>query len=50
MSDNIIIDEMSMVGRRCFGQIDELLQQATGVKEPFGGLNLILVGYASPRR
>ena len=40
----IIIDEMSMVGRRALGQIDELLRQATGKEEVFGGLSVILVG------
>ena len=41
----IIIDEMSMVGRRALGQIDELLRQAKGqTKAPFGGLSVILVG------
>ena len=40
----LIIDEMSMVGRRALGQIDELLRQATGIESPFGGLSIILVG------
>lgn len=41
----VIIDEMSMVGRRSLGQIDELLKQAKGNdKEWFGGINVILVG------
>ena len=41
---HIIIDEMSMVGRRSLGQVDFLLQCARGNKELFGGLNVILVG------
>jgi hypothetical protein len=41
---HIIIDEMSMVGRRSLGQVDALLQKACGNKELFGGLNIILVG------
>lgn len=40
----VIIDEMSMVGRRALGQIDEMLRQATGRNDWFGGLSLILVG------
>ena len=40
----LIIDEMSMVGRRSLGQIDHLLRQATGVDTPFGGLSVLLVG------
>ena len=40
----LIIDEMSMVGRRSLGQIDHLLRQATGVETPFGGLSVLLVG------
>jgi len=40
----LIIDEMSMVGRRSLGQIDELLRQAKGVEQPFGGLSVLLVG------
>ena len=39
-----IIDEMSMVGRRSLGQIDEMLRQMTGVDDWFGGLSVILVG------
>ena len=41
---HIIIDEMSMVGRRSLGQVDALLQKARGNTELFGGLNVILVG------
>ena len=41
---HIIIDEMSMVGRRSLGQVDALLQKATGNKALFGGKNIILVG------
>ena len=41
----LIIDEMSMVGRRALGQIDELLRQAKGKDDEwFGGINVILVG------
>eukprot|EP00854_Cymbomonas_tetramitiformis_P027270 gene27270-33584_t len=41
----VIIDEMSMVGRRSLGHIDELLKQATRDDDSlFGGLNVILVG------
>ena len=39
-----IMDEMSMVGRLSLGLIDELLRAATKRGEPFGGINLILVG------
>lgn len=40
----IIVDEMSMVGRRSLGQIDELLRQAKGNQQPFGGISVLLVG------
>lgn len=40
----LIIDELSMVGRRALGQIDELLRQAKGNDELFGHVNVILVG------
>ena len=43
-----ILDEMSMLGRRNLGQIDELLRCATNRDEPFGGINLILVGVRDP--
>ena len=33
-----------MVGRRALGQIDEMLRQATGCEDWFGGLSIILVG------
>ena len=33
-----------MVGRRALGQIDEMLKQAMGSAEWFGGLSVILVG------
>ena len=39
-----ILDEMSMLGRRNLGQIDELLRCATNRDETFGGINPILVG------
>ena len=42
--DYLIIDEMSMVGRRALGQIDHLLRRATGINSPFGGKSIILVG------
>lgn len=47
---HVIIDEMSMIGRRSLGYIDELMRQATGnANEKFGGLNIILVGdHGSP--
>jgi hypothetical protein len=45
---HIIIDEMSMVGRRSLGQVDFLLQLARGSKDRFGGLNVILVGVRRP--
>jgi ATP-dependent DNA helicase PIF1 len=37
----IIIDEMSMVGRRSLGHIDELLRQATGRETWFGGKSIV---------
>lgn len=41
----IIIDEMSMLGRRSLGQIDHILRHALKrTDEPFGGLSIILVG------
>ena len=40
----LIIDEMSMVGRRSLGQVDDLLRQAKGREQPFGGINVLLVG------
>ena len=40
----VIIDEISMVGRRTFYLIDTRLQQLTGVRAPFGGLSVIAVG------
>ena len=49
---HIIIDEMSMVGRRSLGQVDALLKQARGHDaekgELFGGLDIILVGECVP--
>ena len=44
---HVIIDEHSMVGRRCLGQIDQLMKMANGGRwrnEPFGGISVILVG------
>ena len=40
----VIIDEISMVGKRTFDFIDTRLQQLTGVRAPFGGLSVIAVG------
>ena len=40
----LIIDEMSMVGRRSLGMIDHLLQQAKGSNAPFGGVSVLFVG------
>ena len=45
--DYLIIDEMSMVGRRSLSHIDQLLRQAKGrAHDRFGGMSLILVGFA----
>ena len=38
------------VGRRSLGQIDELLRQAKGCEEPFGGISIILVGEIDTNR
>ena len=41
----IVIDEMSMVGRRALGHISHLLALGTGQhNQPFGGISVILVG------
>ena len=40
----VIIDEISMVGKRTFDLIDTRLQQLTGIRAPFGGLSVIAVG------
>ena len=40
----VIIDELSMVGKRTFDFIDTRLQQLTGIRAPFGGLSVIAVG------
>jgi hypothetical protein len=40
----LIIDEMSMVGRRSLAHIDEMLRQAKGNEGMFGNMNIILVG------
>ena len=40
----VIINEISMVGKRTFDFIDTRLQQLTGVRAPFGGLSVIAVG------
>ena len=39
----VIIDEISMVGKRTFDFIDTRLQQLTGIRAPFGGLSVIAV-------
>ena len=43
----LILDEMSMVGRRSLAHIDEMLRQAKGSDEKFGNMNIILVGKAT---
>ena len=40
----VIIDEISMVGKKTFDFIDTRLQQLTGIRAPFGGLSVIAVG------
>ena len=40
----VIIDEISMVGKRTLDFIDTRLQQLTGVRAPFGGWSVIAVG------
>ena len=40
----LILNEISMVGRRSLGHIDDLLRQARNNDLPFGGINIILVG------
>ena len=40
----LVVDEMSMVGRRLLGHLDSRLQQIKGCSKPFGGVNVILVG------
>ena len=40
----VIIDEISMVGNQTQSFIDKRLQQLTGTKAVFGGLNVIAVG------
>ena len=40
----VIIDEISMVGKRTFDFIDTRLQQLTGIRAHFGGLSVIAVG------
>ena len=40
----VIIDEISMVGNKMLSFIDTRLQQLTGTKAAFGGLNGIAVG------
>ena len=39
----IIIDEISMVGKRLLNFIDTCLQQLTGTKRDFGGISIIAV-------
>jgi ATP-dependent exoDNAse (exonuclease V) alpha subunit len=40
----IIIDEISMVGKRQFTNIDKRCREIFGNREPFGGVSVILVG------
>ena len=40
----VIIDEISVVGKKTFDFIDTRLQQLTGIRAPFGGLSVIAVG------
>ena len=40
----VIIDEISMVSKRTFDFLDTRLQQLTGIRAPFGGLRVIVVG------
>ena len=40
----IIIDEISMVGSNMFSFINQRLQEITCIKQPFGGLNMLLFG------
>ena len=40
----IIIDEISMVGKRLLNFIHTRLQQLTGTKSDFGGISIIAVG------
>ena len=44
--DYLIIDEMSMVGRKLFGQVDRRLRQAFPhrAEELFGGCSILLIG------
>lgn len=42
--DFILIDECSMVRADLFDALDKALRRATGVDEPFGGVQLALVG------
>lgn len=47
---HLILDEMSMLGRKCLGQVDDLLRCATGREtEDFGGVNIIFVGVCLKR-
>ena len=40
----IIIDEISMVRKKIFAQVNTQLIQIMGVNEPFGGLPVIVFG------
>ena len=40
----MIIDEISLVGKRTFDFTDTRLQQLTGIRAPFGGVSVIAVG------
>lgn len=41
---HIFIDEISLVGGRCFDQINFRLQEIRASTEPFGGFNIIAIG------
>ena len=40
----VVIDEVSMVGRKMLALIDDRLKQIRGSNEPFGGVSMIFVG------
>jgi ATP-dependent DNA helicase PIF1 len=42
--NTIVIDEISMVRADIFDMIDKTLRASTGVREPFGGVQIILMG------
>jgi ATP-dependent DNA helicase PIF1 len=43
-TDILIIDEVSMMSKRMFELLDTLGQRIRGNKEPFGGIQIVLVG------